>query len=149
MIVFDLRCGQDHVFEAWFSSSDAYAEQQARGLVSCPLCDDRRVAKAVMAPAVGAKGNQLPACTDIAARKDGLARAARWQAELESRCDYVGTRFADEARRRHAAVAAAPEGAEPVRGIVGETSIATAMDLVADGVPIAPLPFRSRRTADA
>jgi hypothetical protein len=59
LIVFDLCCAAgDHRFEAWFASSDSFAEQQARGLINCPVCGDAAVTKAVMAPRVGAKSNQ-------------------------------------------------------------------------------------------
>ena len=34
MIVFDLKCGQSHIFEAWFDSSSDYEAQKARGLVA-------------------------------------------------------------------------------------------------------------------
>src|SRR6478609_1230752 len=61
MIVFDLACNSGHVFEAWFGSTDDYEDQRTRGLVSCPLCGAKQVAKAVMAPNVGPKGNQAPA----------------------------------------------------------------------------------------
>ena len=51
MIIFDLQCAPaGHVFEAWFGSTDDYEEQQARGLVSCPICGDGEVDKAPMAP---------------------------------------------------------------------------------------------------
>ncbi|MBA3053690.1 MAG: DUF1178 family protein [Sphingomonadales bacterium] len=61
MIVFDLECraGQ-HRFEGWFGSSDDFARQQERKLVACPVCGSDDVAKAVMAPHVGRKGNQAP-----------------------------------------------------------------------------------------
>ena len=142
MIVFDLQCGEGHVFEAWFGSSEDFADQQARNLVSCPLCGDQRIEKAVMAPAVAPKANSDRA---LARRKDELRRLAEMQAEIEARCDYVGDRFAEEARRRHADPDAEPDG----RGIYGETTISAAMDLVAEGIPVAPLPFRTRRRADA
>ncbi len=46
MIVFDLRCAEEHVFEAWFASSTAYDDQRARKLIACPVCADtaRRLA---------------------------------------------------------------------------------------------------------
>ena len=94
MIVFDLRCSQDHVFEAWFGSTEDYEDQAARGLVACPICDDRAVEKAVMAPAVGTKGNRQ---IGDSARKDELRTLALMQAEVEAKCDYVGDRFADNA----------------------------------------------------
>ena len=62
LIVFDLCCAAgDHRFEAWFASSDSFADQQARGLIACPICGDSAIEKAVMAPRVGAKSNQRPA----------------------------------------------------------------------------------------
>ena len=62
MIVFDLKCNSaGHVFEAWFGSSEDYEAQRSRGLVQCPFCADPDVEKAVMAPHVGAKGNQVAA----------------------------------------------------------------------------------------
>lgn len=68
MIVFDLECrAGSHRFEGWFGSSDDFARQQQRGLVSCPVCGSSEVGKAVMAPNVGRKGNQLPAAPAPAA----------------------------------------------------------------------------------
>jgi len=153
LIVFDLRCSQDHVFEAWFGSTEDYEDQAARGLVACPICDDRAVEKAVMAPAVGTKGNRQ---IGDSARKDELRTLALMQAEVEAKCDYVGDRFAEEARRLHGARASGEPGQakagtepKPPRGIIGEATIATALDLIAEGIPVAPLPFRSRRRSDA
>ena len=60
MIVFDLTCrAGGHRFEGWFASSDDFAAQQQRGLVCCPECGAYDVIKAVMAPSIGRKGNQL------------------------------------------------------------------------------------------
>jgi hypothetical protein len=129
MIVFDLKCSAGHVFEAWFASSADYAGQRERGLVTCPSCDCPRIEKAVMAPAVAPKGNQL----------------ARLRQTVETSFDYVGDRFADEARTR---ARQAEEGQEP-RGVYGEATLAEARDLLADGIPVLPLPFRPKRLADA
>ena len=57
MIVFDLQCDGGHRFEGWFGSSSDYKDQSERGLVTCPECGSDHVGKAIMAPAVGAKGN--------------------------------------------------------------------------------------------
>jgi hypothetical protein len=144
MIVFDLKCPDSHVFEAWFSSSDDYAGQKDRGLVTCPLCGSPDIEKAVMAPAVPAKGNQI---VTAAERKAQAERLQALKAEVEANCDYVGADFAREARARFAE--APVEGADAPRGIYGEASLAQAADLIADGIPVTPLPFRPRRLADA
>lgn len=133
MIVFDLKCGHNHRFEAWFGSAADYEAQLARGLVSCPLCDDSRIEKAVMAPAIAAKSNQ-----SISASR----RLRDLRAEVEAKCDYVGDRFAEEARRRHGA-------SENGRGIFGEATLGSALELLEEGIAVAPLPFRPRQTSDA
>ena len=142
MIVFDLRCSRQHVFEAWFGSTDDFAAQKAAGLVECPMCSCREIDKAVMAPAVSAKGNRV--VTD-GERKSELARLAAIQAEVEAKCDYVGSRFATEARARHNK----GEAAEGQRGLIGEATLADAVDLLSEGIAVTPLPFRPRQSADA
>ncbi|TQV73231.1 DUF1178 family protein [Denitrobaculum tricleocarpae] len=62
MIVFDLRCKKEHVFEAWFKDSAAYHEQVEAGVVRCPVCGSSRVEKALMAPNVATRRqNKEPA----------------------------------------------------------------------------------------
>lgn len=143
MIIFDLKCAADgHVFEAWFASSSAFEEQQARGLVACPLCGSAEIAKAPMAPAVGAKGNSsatsappeglLSAAPEEV--KKMLAVAAALQKTLLAGSESVGLRFAAEARAIHL-------GEADSRPIHGEATRAEAESLIGEGVPIAPLPF--------
>ena len=98
MIAYDLRCAAGHVFEAWFARSADYDDQCARGLVVCPLCGSAEIAKAAMAPAVQAKGNRLPAPAEVKAMLGKLARAQR---QMLAGSEYVGERFAHEARAMH------------------------------------------------
>lgn len=134
MIVFDLRCGQDHVFEAWFGSSSAYEDQRTRGLVRCPVCDDGDVTKAVMAPNVGAKGNRAVAAPTPSAPDANtvLAKLAELQAAIIDKSEWVGRSFPDRARAMYL-------GEETAAPIHGETTVAEARELVDEGVPIAPL----------
>ena len=140
MIVFDLRCSGDHVFEAWFGSTDDYESQRRRGMIACPLCGDADVGKAVMAPAVAAKGNRSagrPGSTDAAA-------LFAMQRQFEAQSDYVGANFAAVARTRHA-----DADAGPCRPVYGEASDEEARALIADGIPVMPLPFRPLVRSDA
>ncbi|WP_337848297.1 DUF1178 family protein [Sphingomonas sp.] len=136
MIVFDLKCAHAHVFEAWFRSSADYDDQRARRLLSCPVCGDADIAKAVMAPNVAAKGNRTPA-TPAAAPADPkalMAALAQVQAKLLEGSQWVGMSFADKARAMHL-------GEEPAAPIHGQTSLDEARALIEDGVPVAPLPL--------
>jgi hypothetical protein len=143
VIIFDLRCApQGHVFEGWFGSSADYEEQQARGLVSCPICGSLEVAKAVMAPAVGAKGNRSAPSAggpdlfsgDPESVKTMLAALAAEQKRMLAASEHVGERFAAEARAIHL-------GDSEARAIHGRATRAEAESLIEDGVPVAPLPF--------
>lgn len=133
MIVFDLRCGQGHVFEAWFGSSAAFAEQKAGGLVACPVCGSGEIDKAVMAPNVGPKGNQ-GAAAPPEAMKAAMAALAAAQSKALENSTWVGTAFADKARAMHL-------GEAPVKQIHGQATADEAKALVDEGVPVAPLPL--------
>jgi hypothetical protein len=148
VIVFDLKCaGEGHVFEAWFGSSADYEAQQARGLVSCPVCGDACVGKAVMAPAVSAKGNSravVPAAQEPAAPVMSSADQAKLRALAQALhqaqqqalegSTWVGRNFAEQARAMH-------YGEQDRASIHGEVAPAEARALIEEGVEVAPLPF--------
>lgn len=134
MIVFDLRCGGGHVFEAWFASSAAWEEQRAAGHVRCPICDDGTIEKAMMAPAIPTKGNQRADPPTPAAAKAALRALAAAQAKALEGSTWVGGGFAARARAMH-------DGEEPHATIHGQATLAEAKALVEDGVSVAPLPL--------
>jgi hypothetical protein len=133
MIRYALLCEHEHGFEAWFGSSDDYDDQAARGLVECPFCASRTVRKQIMAPAVaGTKrtADPQPHSASVSMMMEAMAKVRR---HVEESFDYVGDRFASEARKIH-------EGESEARGIYGEASPREVKALVEDGVPVAPLP---------
>lgn len=124
MIVFDLQClDGGETFEAWFRSSSDYEEQQAGGLVLCPVCRSANVTKAPMAPRVPRKGSDSP-----------LRQLAEIQAELLKGSRWVGDEFADTARAMHSG------DIEPAQ-VHGNATLAQAKSLAEEGVPVAPLPL--------
>ncbi len=146
MIVFDLSCGGGHVFEAWFGSQADYDGQRDRGLVSCPVCGAREIGKAPMAPRIAGTGTGAgtgagaEAGAGAVATGDAKAMMRAMmaaQAKMLSGSEDVGMRFAAEARAIHA-------GEAEQRVIHGRASVVEAKALVADGVPVAPLPFPVR-----
>ncbi len=83
-------------------------------LIACPVCGDADVIKAVMAPAVAAKGNRAPAqpvaMTGHAAvdappsdaqLKALVAALAQAQAQMLETSTWVGNGFAEQARAMH------------------------------------------------
>lgn len=133
MIRYALCCDQAHVFEAWFSTSADFDDQQQRGLVECPLCGSHQVRKQIMAPAVA--GTRSQSKPDPAGQLQSMMmQAAREvRSHVEQTFDYVGDAFAREARDIH-------EGRSEKREIYGEATPAEVRKLKDDGVPVAPLP---------
>lgn len=129
MIRYDLRCDNGDEFEAWFGSISDYDKQAEAGLVECPHCGSKHVEKAPMAPAVRTSRK-------AEARKEravAMAMAAKVREHIKDNFDYVGDKFADEARKMHA-------GDTEERAIWGEATPEEAKALEEEGVPASPLP---------
>jgi hypothetical protein len=136
MIKYALHCEHGHGFEGWFSNSGDYDDQQGRGLLECPLCASRQVAKQIMAPAIaGTKAQKAAAPAEPTPQMQQMMMQALGEVRrhVEDNFDYVGDAFAREARAIH-------EGTSEERGIYGEASPAEVKALVEDGVKVAPLP---------
>ena len=157
MMRYALRCAEGHAFESWFAGSAAYDALRARRLVTCPDCGSAEVEKSLMAPRVRPAREEAarpspPAPPDAAPgpaatpgapsrREIAISKAeaamAELRAKIEATTDYVGPRFAAEARDMH-------EGRTEHRPIWGETTPAERRALAEDGIPAMPLPFGPR-----
>jgi hypothetical protein len=129
MIRYDLRCANGDEFEAWFASIADYDKQAAAGMVECPHCGSPQVEKAPMAPAVRTSRS-------VDARKEravAMAMAAKVREHIKEKFDYVGDRFAEEARTMHS-------GVTEERAIWGEATPEQAQELAEEGIQAAPLP---------
>ncbi|WP_260922423.1 DUF1178 family protein [Novosphingobium sp. 9] len=158
MIVYDLQCaGGDHRFEGWFKSSGDFEDQQVKGLIFCPHCDCSDIGKAVQAPRLTRKGNQLPQHAEAPAKASKqaavsaapspqapppgpeqlaavLMHLATVQAEVLKSSRHVGKHFVKEARAMH-------YGEQDAEAIHGEASLADARALAEEGIDLAPLLF--------
>ena len=133
MIRYALACEAGHEFEGWFSASADFDDQSARGLLACPVCDSGEVKKQIMSPGVAGTSKREAVDLPAARRAVMMDVMTKVRRHVETNFDYVGSRFAAEARSIH-------EGKAEERGIYGEASPAEVKSLVDDGVPVAPLP---------
>jgi hypothetical protein len=163
MILFELHCGKNHSFEAWFRDNATYDAQEKAHEIVCPDCGDTRVRKALMAPRIGKGGGsksrdlvpvEAPAAeTPVPESPKALARRAAEQqaialrkqllelrAKVEADCDYVGPRFAEEARRIH-------HGEVEQHNIYGEASREEAEALADEGIEFGSIPWIPRSDA--
>ena len=155
MIRYRLQCQKSHQFEAWFPSSKGYDDQVSRGLVACPKCGSKKVEKALMAPNVVTSERKVESRAKRRGRraKEAVAGPPADEAQLVmsgkqremlnklreirdkvlAEAEYVGPRFAEEARKIH-------DEESEARGIYGEASAEEVKDLLESGIDVLPVP---------
>ena len=152
MIVFDLRCANGHVFEAYFADSATYESQAKGGDIACPACGDTAIAKAPMAPNIAVSGSKkgtdprpapapdrqrLPAPAEVA---ETIAKFRKMRSFIEQNFDNVGRRFPEEARKIH-------YGDVESRNIYGDATREEAGALKDEGIEIGEIPWVPRHDA--
>jgi len=159
MILYELNCDRQHSFEAWFKDGASFERQAKKGLVTCAQCGSAKMRKAVMAPAIaGTKRTRkdadaapaAPVTPPSAPTQEVLAKPAsdpqaaalmqqlrELRRKIEESSDYVGDKFAEEARKMHY------DEAEK-RSIHGEATDDEAKDLADEGIEFARVPWVPR-----
>ena len=139
MKVLNLGCAHDHRFEGWFASDDDFQSQFERGLVECPLCGSKDIARLPTAPHLNVSKAREPQAAPAAAGTGGpvaLTMQAAWLRAVRhviEHSDDVGDRFAEEARRIH-------YGEADERAIRGQATPDEARALEEEGIEVMPLP---------
>ncbi|MBL8517946.1 MAG: DUF1178 family protein [Betaproteobacteria bacterium] len=141
MIVFNLICPDEHKFEGWFASSDVFERQLVDGLVTCPMCGDANIRKALAAPrlnlggeATRHAGESVPAPEgDQAYLGSQHMLLTQFKRFILANTENVGAEFAERARRMH-------YGEEDHRNIRGKVSRDEAAALNEEGIASFSLP---------
>jgi hypothetical protein len=137
VIVFDLVCAQGHRFEGWFASGDAFAEQEQKKLVRCPMCDDPHVERL---PSARVRVPRGEAAVDAPKHAEAQEAVAGMPADLLAKLrevvrktEDVGERFPEEARKIH-------YNESPQRAIRGRATKEDAEALKDEGIDFQTLP---------
>ncbi|UXN64951.1 DUF1178 family protein [Phyllobacterium sp. A18/5-2] len=130
MIRFSLHCDNEHDFEGWFRSNDDFDTQAQQRLVMCPVCGSHKIGKALMAPSVTTGRQKEKIAVAMSKMVTELKEIAQ---KVRENADYVGSDFAEEARKIHF-------GEVEKRGIYGEATGEEVKSLLEDGVDVMPLP---------
>ncbi|MBC5782204.1 DUF1178 family protein [Ramlibacter sp. USB13] len=137
MKVLNLQCSQAHGFEGWFASEDDFQGQLARGLVECPMCGDKAVAKLPSAPRLNLGAAEAAAPKQEVMSAPNAQLQAAWMQlvkQVMANTEDVGERFAEEARKIH-------YGESEERGIRGQASKEETQSLLEEGIGVLPLPI--------
>lgn len=145
MIVLNLSCTNGHVFEGWFASRDAFAEQVERGMVRCLQCHSTSVTALPSGPHVRRQATEIGVKCESLGEAETKGQAVQTVAPEAVRklfatlatmarsAENVGERFPEEARRMHYDEA-------PARNIRGLASSEEARELLEEGIFVLPAP---------
>ncbi len=129
MIIYDLKCKNNHPFEGWFKDFSSFEEQKTQKLISCPVCGDVEVA-------------MVPSTISVAKdrREQGPPRELSPMKMLQMVNDFVsknfddvGSQFADVALKIH-------RGETERRNIRGVTTDKEEEALREEGVQFVKIP---------
>jgi Uncharacterized protein conserved in bacteria len=155
MLIYDLICENEHTFEGWFSDIDDYQNQQATGLLTCPICESLQVERKLSMPNLPRKSNQLkqaPASVNnadelnskqnLVATNTSPEAYGKLQEMLKQVHNYidenykdVGHNFTEEALSMHNG----EKEQEPIHGIANAEQV---KELADHGVEAMPIPGR-------
>ncbi len=142
MILYDLTCPKEHLFESWFRNSTVVEKLIKAGEVSCPVCGSKKVQKAPMAPRIGKSSvrEETPSNdqTELRAAMESATKALTELREvIEKNFDDVGEKFPDEARKIF-------YGESKPRAIYGDASKEETEALLEEGIEVRAIPWKKR-----
>ncbi len=134
MIIIDLCCTQDHRFEGWFGSAEAFEDQQAKGLIACPSCGSTSIQRLPSAPYVQTGDDSRPhGEPSQEPSADAIAHVLALLRSIGRTAENVGKHFPEEARKIH-------YGESEARDIRGAASRKEVDELLDEGIMVMPLP---------
>ena len=141
MINYTLKCGQNHTFESWFKSAEAFEMLVKKSMVICSECGSTKITKAIMAPSVSTSRKKDNKPSELEKKSKLKNDILELKKKIEANSEYVGNNFANEARSMYL-------GETPERSIYGEAKADDAKKLIDDGIPVMPLPFLPAKKAN-
>ena len=141
MINYTLKCDQNHTFDSWFKSAEAFEMLVKKSMVVCSECGSTKITKAIMAPSVSTSRKKDNKSQELEKKSKLKNDILELKKKIEANSEYVGTNFANEARSMYL-------GETPERSIYGEAKADDAKKLIDDGIPVMPLPFLPAKKAN-
>jgi len=141
MINYTLKCDQNHSFDSWFKSAEAFEMLVKKSMVVCSECGSTKITKAIMAPSVSTSRKKDNKPSELEKKSKLKNDILELKKKIEANSEYVGNNFANEARSMYL-------GETPERSIYGEAKADDAKKLIDDGIPVMPLPFLPAKKAN-
>ena len=143
MIAYDLQCANGHAFEGWFEDSEAYLKQHKKGLVACPVCNDKSVSIIPSTFAIKSSQTQVPNPAPVPHTDAQIEQYGKQIFDfVEKNFDDVGCDFAKEALKIH-------YGVTEARNIRGVSTKEEEKVLKKEGIEFFKIPLPSPPDKDS
>jgi hypothetical protein len=136
MIAFDLQCSKGHTFEGWFKDLESFTEQNAKGMITCPICKDSQITR-VLSP-VAIKSSQITNKAQDGGNVDYQKLAHGIVRYIQDNFEDVGANFAKEALKMH-------YGVVDKRNIRGTATEGEEEVLKDEGIKFFKFPFAKKK----
>ena len=133
MIKYQLKCECGKEFESWFASSKEFDKLEKKKMLSCICGTSNKISKQLMSPQVrGATKTDGDKQKEI--YQNGQKKLADLRKYVEKNAEYVGDKFASEARSIY-------YDKKNVRNIYGVTTPEETSELLDEGIEVSSVPW--------
>lgn len=136
--VFNFICENGHTFEAMVPSIEAFEEQKKNGFFTCPVCNSNVISRALSAPHIQASSTQKDVSQNTVEAMHTVYKTVK---KILDESEFVGDRFADEARSIH-------RGDAPDRLITGTPTSEEVSELRDEGIEVLEIGLKKDRSTN-
>ncbi len=137
MIRYNLKCGNKHEFESWFSDSKEFEKLNKKKLLECIFCNSKNIQKSIMSPGVlSSKKNSANKSKshELKKIKKDLINLRKF---VEKNFEFVGDKFAKKVRDVY-------YDKKSNKNIYGSTTEKEREELKEEGIDLVSIPWVER-----
>jgi len=137
MIKYNLKCGNKHEFESWFSDSKEFEKLNKKKLLECIFCNSKNIQKSIMSPGVlSSKKNSAnkSKSRELKKIKKDLINLRKF---VEKNFEFVGDKFAKKVRDVY-------YDKKSNKNIYGSTTEKEREELKEEGIDLVSIPWVER-----
>jgi len=136
VIIYDLKCENNHIFEGWFNDRTAFEEQKKKALVTCPVCGSLSID--IVPSSITVMGNRTGKSSKNDKYISPMKDLRMLHEYIDKTFEDVGSKFAEVALKIHI-------GEEDNRNIKGTTTKTEEDTLREEGIPFIKIPITEIR----
>ncbi|MEC7169204.1 MAG: DUF1178 family protein [Pseudomonadota bacterium] len=137
MIKYNLKCGNKHEFESWFSDSKEFEKLSKKKFLECIFCNSKNIQKSIMSPRVlSSKKNSANKSKshELKKIKKDLINLRKF---VEKNFEFVGDKFAKKVRDVY-------YDKKSNKNIYGSTTEKEREELKEEGIDLVSIPWVER-----